>query len=175
MLSLALYCYYTFSPTGEFDFTEGVFYWLDKASFLYFPPLLLHFFIIFPQRKKFVKNQPSLILYLYIPAAMMFLAKVLIHLPLFQGIDDADMLTIVGGMEKLDLGHFALFTLITLFSIFHSSIRPPSLLIKKQLKLIVYGLGFGTVPFTVFYVVPFLLGLTPCVSAMTVLLQASSP
>ena len=176
MLSLALYCYYTFSPTGELDFTDSVFYWLDKASFLYFPPLLLHFFIIFPQRKKFVKNQPSLILYLYIPAAMMFLAKVLIHLPLFQGIDDADMLTIVGGMEKLDLGHFALFTLITLFSIFHSSIRPPSLLIKKQLKLIVYGLGFGTVPFTVFYVVPFLLGLTPSrFGELTVLLQALIP
>ena len=176
MLSLALYCFYTFSPTGELDLLDSVFYWIDKASFLYFPPLLLHFFIIFPQRKRFVKKQPSLILYLYIPAALLLLAEVLVHLPLFQGLGDGAILSIVGTLEKLDLSHFALFTVVTLFTIYHSSTRPPSLLIKKQLKLIVYGLGFGIIPFTGFYVTPFILGFTPSrFGELAVLLQALIP
>ena len=48
-LSLAFYSFYIFSPTGEMNTLDSVFYWLDRTAFLVFPPLLLHFFFIFPQ------------------------------------------------------------------------------------------------------------------------------
>ncbi|HEB36234.1 MAG TPA: PDZ domain-containing protein, partial [Candidatus Aminicenantes bacterium] len=47
---LCFYSFYIFSPTGELNVLDSLFYWLDKSAFLVFPPLLLYFFLIFPQR-----------------------------------------------------------------------------------------------------------------------------
>jgi len=176
LLSLAFYMFYTFSSTGRLDFLDSVFYWLDKAAFLLFPPLLLHFFVIFPQRKKFLKNKPSSVLFLYLPGSVLFLIKVFLHLSLFRNFDETLTLRLYGTLEKLDLLHFAVFTLATLGTIVHSSFKAPSLIIQKQLKWIIYGLGFGVVPFTAFYILPFLFGKAPStVAELTVLLQALIP
>jgi signal transduction histidine kinase len=176
LLSLAFYTFYTFSSTGRLDFLDSVFYWLDKAAFLLFPPLLLHFFVIFPQRKKFLKNKPSSVLFLYLPGSVLFLIKVFLHLSLFRNFDETLTLRLYGTLEKLDLLHFAVFTLATLGTIVHSSFKAPSLIIQKQLKWIIYGLGFGVVPFTAFYILPFLFGKAPStVAELTVLLQALIP
>ncbi len=52
LISLVLFSLYVFSPTGEMDGLDSLFFWLDKVALLIFPPLLFHFFLIFPQRKK---------------------------------------------------------------------------------------------------------------------------
>ena len=175
-LSIILFCFYIFSPTGELDLLDSVFFWLDKVSFLAFPPLLLHYFLIFPQRKKFLKNRPTAIYLLYAPAALLLLAKVLLHLPYFSGLDTDTILRTYGTLEKADLFHFALFTFITLATISDSYFRHPSFLVRRQLKWIVYGLGAGIIPFTGLYVIPFLVGSAPTqVAELTVLLQAFIP
>jgi len=131
MLSLACTVTTPFPPTGELDFTDSVFYWLDKASFLYFPPLLLIFSSSFPHVKNSSRTA-DFILYLYIPAALMFLAKVRSTSPIFQGIDDADMLAHRGKHGEARPRHFALFH--PYHSILHfSQLHPtPSLLIKSS-------------------------------------------
>ncbi|MGA2587943.1 MAG: ATP-binding protein [Candidatus Aminicenantales bacterium] len=175
-LSAILYSFYIFSPTGQLDLLDQVFFWLDKIAFLVFPPLLLHFFIVFPQRKKFLRRKPSYVYLLYIPGGLLLLAKVLLHLPYFHNLDNNLMLGIYGGLEKADLFHFALYTFITLATIAHSYFRHPSFLIRKQLKWIVYGLGLGVIPFTLLYIVPFLAGRAPTqVAELTILLQAFIP
>ena len=175
-LSIILYSFYIFSPTGELDLLDSVFFWLDKVSFLAFPPLLLHYFLIFPQRKKFLKNRPKAIYLFYAPAVLLLLAKVLLHLPFLSGLDNNLILRAYGTLEKADLLHFALFTFITLATISDSYFRHPSFLVRKQLKWIVYGLGAGVIPFTLLYVIPFLAGSAPTqVADLTVLLQAFIP
>jgi PAS domain S-box-containing protein len=175
-LSAVLYSFYIFSPTGELDILDSVFFWLDKVAFLAFPPLLLHFFLIFPQRKKFLRKNPSVIYLFYAPGLLLGLAKVLFHLPYFNNLDNNLILRIYSALEKLDLFHFALYTFITLATISHSYFLHPSFLVRKQLKWIVYGLGFGVIPFTLFYVIPFLAGRAPAqVAEMTILLQALIP
>jgi PAS domain S-box-containing protein len=176
LLSIILYSFYIFSPTGELDLLDSVFFWLDKIAFLAFPPLLLHFFLIFPQRKKFVRNKPSSITLLYLPACLLLLAKIAVHLPYFSNMDNVLTLSVYGTLEKLDLFHFALYTFITLATISHSYFLHPSFLVRKQLKWIVYGLGFGIIPFTFLYVIPFLTGHAPTqVAELTILLQALVP
>ncbi len=175
-ISLAFYSFYIFSPTGKLDTLDSLFYWLDKLAFLAFPPLFLHFFLIFPQRKKFFKNKFSSIYPLYLPAIVLLLAKILPHLPFFNNLSDISVLHLHQTSEKLNLLHFALFSIMTLVSILHSMFKPSNLLIKKQLKWIVYGLGIGIVPFTLFYIVPFMFGQVPSKAAeLTVILQALIP
>jgi len=176
LLCLILYSFYTFSPTGEMDFLDSAFYWLDKASFLAFPPLLLHFFLIFPQRKRWVRRNPNWLFALYGPAVAIGLATIALHVPFWKSLDDFSLLAAYAILEKLGLLHFALFTLVTLLSIYHSLTRPPSLIAKKQLRWIFTGLGVGIVPFNFFYAVPYVLGQNPPpFSELTILLQALVP
>src|SRR5512143_2007091 len=47
LLALTFAGYMIFSPTGEMTALDMAFYGLDKLGFLAFPPLFLHFFMIF--------------------------------------------------------------------------------------------------------------------------------
>ncbi|MBE0460302.1 MAG: GAF domain-containing protein [Candidatus Aminicenantes bacterium] len=175
-ISLAFYSFYIFSPTGEMNFLDNVFYWLDEVAFLVFPPLLFHFFIIFPRRKKNLRKILSSIYWLYLPGGMLLIAKIFIHLPNYFNFNDNIILRFHQTSDKLDLCHFALFSLITLGIIFNDNLRASNLIIKKQLKWIVYGVGIGIIPFFLFYVIPFLFGQVPSKAAeLTVVFQAIIP
>jgi two-component system NtrC family sensor kinase len=176
LLCFLLYSFYIFSPTGELDILDTVFFWLDKFAFLAFPPLLLHFFLIYPQRKRFLRKNKSLTYVLYLPAVLLLLCSVLFHLPYFNNLGNNLILRVYGTLEKTNLAHFALYTFLTLAAISASYLRQSNLIVRKQLKWIVSGLGFGVIPFNVFYVVPFLSGYAPTqVAELTILLQALVP
>jgi len=175
-ISLAFYSFDIFSSTGRLDKLDSLFYWLDSISFLVFPPLFLHFFIIFPQRKKFFKTKPSSIFFLYLPGLALLLLKISFHLPMFRNSSDVLMLGLHDTSEKLGLLHFAIFSIATLLTILHSTVMPSNLMLKKQLRWIAYGLGLGIIPFTLFYIIPFLFNHIPSRAAeLTVILQALIP
>jgi PAS domain S-box-containing protein len=176
LLCLALYSFYIFSPTGQLDLLDGLFYWLDQAAFLFFSPLLLHFFLIFPQRKRVLKKRPRSIYLLYVPGLLLFLATLVLHSPLAGGWEDSLVLSVHGSLEKAEILQFALYSVITLLSISHSLRHPPSLLVKRQLRWILSGMGLGVLPFVIFYSVPYYFGRSPSQYAeLTVLLQALIP
>ncbi|OGD26448.1 MAG: hypothetical protein A2V57_02795 [Candidatus Aminicenantes bacterium RBG_19FT_COMBO_65_30] len=176
LLALAFAAFMVFSPTGELTALDLVFHGLDKLGFLAFPPLLLHFFMIFPLRKRFLKNRSDVFPFLYAPAALLLLARLRLHVPLPHPWSEAAALRYQDGLERLELLHFAAFALITLLILAHSTRRAPNILVKKQLRIIVYGLGFGVLPSTVFYLAPFVAGGRPSTGAeLTVLLQALIP
>jgi two-component system NtrC family sensor kinase len=177
LLALSFAAMMVFSPTGEMTPLDMVFYGLDKAGILAFPPLLLHFFMIFPLRKRFLKDRSRVLPFLYAPAALLLLGRGLFHAPLSAAWrDEAAILRVQDGLERLELLHFVVFALVTLAILAHSTFRAPTVLVKKQLRIIVYGLAFGVLPSTAFYLVPFILGGRPSTGAeLTVLLQALIP
>jgi signal transduction histidine kinase len=176
LLALAYASFNIFSPTGELDRLDLSFYWLDKIAFLTFPPLLLHFFMIYPLRRRFLKDRATAVAMIYSPAALLLLARLRLHIPLPGAWTDAAALKFQDGLERAELVHLAFFALLTLGILAHSTLRAPSILVKKQLRLIVYGLAFGLLPSLVFYVVPFILGRIPSTGAeLTILLQALIP
>ena len=175
-LALSFATFMIFSPTGEMTALDMAFHWLDKLAFLAFPPLLLHFFMVFPLRKRFLKNHPSVLLLLYAPAELLLLARLRLHAPVFRPLSEEALLRLQEGLERLELLHFAVFGLVTLGILVHSARRAPNILLRKQLRIIAYGLGFGLLPSAVFYIVPFVLGGWPSAGAeLTVLLQALIP
>ncbi|OGD28322.1 MAG: hypothetical protein A2028_02615 [Candidatus Aminicenantes bacterium RBG_19FT_COMBO_59_29] len=176
LLCLTFYSFYIFSPTGQLDLLDGLFNWLDEAAFLFFPPLLVHFFLIFPQRKKILKQRPSSIYLLYLPGLLLFLASLVLYSPLATGWEDGVVMSVYGALEKAEILQFALYSVIALLSIFHSLRHPPSLLVRRQLRWILSGLGIGVLPFVVFYAIPYSLDQSPSQYAeLTILLQALIP
>jgi len=175
-LSAFLYMFYIFSSTGNFDFLDSLFYALDKFAFLMFPPLLVHYFMIFPQRKKILRDRPSLALLLYIPGFLLLLVRLALFLNVLPKWSPDRIMRLYSSLEKWDLAHFAVFTFWALAVTVVGALRHQSFIVRKQLKWIVYGLGFGVVPFAALYVIPFVAGAAPSTAAeMTVLLQALIP
>ena len=107
LLALAFAAFMIFSPTGEMTALDTVFYALDKIGFLAFPPLLLHFFMIFPLRNRFLKDHPNILLALYAPAGLLFLARLRMHLPFPRPVAEAAVLRTQDALERLELLHFA--------------------------------------------------------------------
>jgi two-component system NtrC family sensor kinase len=176
LLTLSFYGIYVFSPTGEYDFLDSLFFWLDKISFLAFPSLLMHFFLIFPIRKKILKRKPAVNYYLYMPGSLLFLAHIFFQVPLVKTHDDVFMLRVYDLLERAGLLLFALFSLSVLAVIFRDRIKAPNLILKRQLKWILGGLSFGIIPFTLFYIIPYLIGNTPSrIAEVSIIFQALIP
>lgn len=176
LLSILFYSLAVFSPTGVLDGLDTVFYWLDKTAFLAFPPLLLHFFLIFPQRKKIVRRRPRIIFPVYASAVVFLLARVFYHTAGPSIFEDAEMLRFHDILERWGLFHFCIFALAATGAVFHSARGASNILIRKQLRFIMMGLGLGIIPFAAFYMIPFLAGRMPSsVSELTVLLMALVP
>jgi len=155
LVSFSLYSFYVFSPTGQGDFLDGVFFWLDKIAILAFPPLLLNFYFIFPQKKKIINHKKIIVLF-YLPAAFIFAANLLLVNFLEPRLSDARFLAIQETLEKLELGQLALFSILAFILIVHDTIFTKNIFIKNQLKWIAGGLGLGVLPFAFFYVLPFI-------------------
>jgi PAS domain S-box-containing protein len=176
LLTLSFYGIYVFSPTGQYNVLDRLFFWLDKIAFLAFPPLLLHFFLIFPLRKKILKRKPSFIYYLYMPGGFLLLVYAFFHIPFFFTYNDEFMLQIHNLLERMTLFLFALFSLSVLVIIFRDRHKAPNLILKRQLKWILYGLSFGIIPFTFFYIIPYLFGAPPPRAAeVSIIFQALIP
>jgi len=176
LVSLVLYSFYTFSPTGQMNALDSLFYWLDKIAFLVFPPLLLHFFTVFPKRKKNPKTRLSSIYILYIPAVVLFLAKIFIYASDIFNLEETFILDFYQTTEKLELGHFGIFSILALTLLIVDTRRVPNLIVKRQLKWISYGIGIAIIPFMFFYIIPFLLGFVPTkIAELTVVFQALIP
>jgi len=176
LISLSLYSFYVFSPTGQLNALDSAFYWLDTIAFLVFPPFLFHFFILFPKRKKFIKKKFSKIYFLYFPCLILLFVKISIHLPNFFNLNDTSILKIYKISEKLDLLQFAFFSIVTISLLIYDMLKTSNLVLKKQLKWIVYGLGFGIIPFIFIYIIPFVAGSIPSKTAeFTIVFQALVP
>ncbi len=175
-LAVAFSAFMIFSCTGELDGLDFVFYSLDKLAFVAFPPLLLHFFMIFPLRKRILKRKPVIVPLIYAPAVLLLLERIRFHLPFPHRLDELTAMRVQSALERLELVHFVVFALVTLGILAHSTFRAPNPLVKKQLRIIVYALACGILPSAAFYIIPFILGRVPSTGAeLTVLLQALIP
>lgn len=173
LLCVTFFAFYTFSPTGQLDVWDSLFFWLDKIAFLFFPPLMLHFFNTFPKRKKILKSILRSSILLYIPAFLLLSFKGVLHT---VSLNEFTVLNLHKTSETLDLVHFGLYSLFTVGLLVMGIFKSPNPIIKKQLKGIVYGLCFAILPFTLIYILPFLLGTVPSKGAeFTVILQALIP
>lgn len=176
LLSLSLFCFLVFSPTGELDFLDYLFFWIDKAAFIFFPPLFLHFFLLFPVRQKLIKQKPSLPLLFYLVAFILLLARVLAHLPLSESLSFNTLLAANYSLDKMEILQFIFFTVVTPFWLLRASKKMDNLLLKRQLRWMANGLYLAVGPFIIFYFLPFLFDRLPSTFAeLTIVLMALIP
>ena len=176
LLSLSLFCLLIFSPTGQLDFLDYVFYWIDRAAFIFFPPLFLLFFLFFPVRQKIIKKRPTLPLLFFLPAFLLLLVRIFTHLPL-ESLFSLNALGAINlALDKLEILQFILFSWLTPFWLLRSSREVENLLLKRQLRWMANGLYLALSPFIIFYFLPYLFDRLPSTFAeLTIVLMALVP
>ncbi len=163
LLCLFWFLNFGFSHTGELDPWDWAFYWMDRAGILFFPPIFLHFALCFPTKLPLIRRRPAVLWALYLPSAALLYLSLSSHLAFLSPVGWGDRFFTVTEslLDRLVPAYVALMSLLAFVAFVKSHRRARSVTVKKQTKWIVWGTGFGTLPFVLFYAIPYLLGFTP--------------
>jgi PAS domain S-box-containing protein len=152
LLSFILYSFHYSGKLNAFDWTI---YWSNVAAWLLQPALLVHFALVFPERRGRLGAKllsvyllPAILLFLHISVATQFL-------DFLPSLESRNLL------DQYDLGYMALYFLLAAGIFLLSYRRAPSGVLRQQLKWVTIGAWAGILPFSFFYVVPFLTGRVP--------------
>ncbi|HSC28928.1 MAG TPA: ATP-binding protein [Vicinamibacterales bacterium] len=161
-LTVAFFGVLAFSFNGRLDLLDQIFYWGDVTAMLVFPPLFMHFALVFPERPdSWAKSDTgrTLLPLLYLPALLLGGARVAVFVR--GGHEGAVFSNVIALVERTELLYLALSLLGGLLIMTRALRRVRSVTARRQLRWIVWGTAFGAVPFVLGYGLPFALGLTP--------------
>lgn len=150
---LVSFVLYSFHFTGKLNAFDWVIYWSNIVARLLAPALLLHFALVFPERSENRGRTTAKLAGVYaLPAVLLF-----VHLSVamnFVGFYPNVIARFV--LDKYELTYLGAFFLAAGIVFYLSYRRASPGVLRQQLKWLTSGTVFGSLPFTVFYVVPFL-------------------
>ena len=149
---LVSFVLYSFHYSGKLDAFDWEIYWANVAAHLLAPALLLHFALVFPER-----TEPAARSFLKLSVVYgMPLALFAIHLSTAENL--LGFVPWLGSrvqLEKLELAFLGI-CFVAAGAVFYKSFREaPSGVLRQQLKWLTGGTLVGSLPFALFYILPF--------------------
>ena len=155
VLCLIAYCLLAFRYSGRADLFDLAVYWISAIAFLLLPPVLVHFCRKFPVTNSAGFGVPAVLLYL--PACVLGLVHLQWFLGRFDLVGFARTSRTASLLDRVELGHFLVGIALASYLLWRTYRRCPGVVEKKQLQWVAAGATLGFVPFTLLYVIPFLL------------------
>ncbi len=152
---LVSFVFYALHYTGKFNAFDWIVLWANEVAWLLQPALFLHFTLTFPERREIVNKHRWSIPLLYLPGAVLLGIQLLV----FEYLKASNSL-----LFDLNRVHWAYLTIFffsaagILFKNYRQATTP---ILRQQLKWITRGTILAITPFTLFYVLPYLLGVMP--------------
>ena len=164
-LCLAAFVFHSYTPVGTYRDLDLAVAFLRNAAFILFPPLFLHFCLVYPERQQLFQNRRWRTALLYLPALLLlalatfvFLRGVLIPLvPPLRKIPGPSE-SFIGLFYKLSFAHFIGALLASVYFLIRTWIKAKSAVVRQQMKWVIWGSLLAVAPFTFLYAVGFLLG-----------------
>jgi two-component system NtrC family sensor kinase len=161
---------YSFHYTGELGEFDSAIYWCNVVAWILQPALFLHFVLTFPEKRQFVRQRPWLLALAYLPGVFL-LARRIVALRLAQASG-----YLAWDMDRQEMAYGALLFVIAAAILWDSYRLAITTILRQQLKWVTRGTVLAIVPYTLFYVVPFLMGSQPgTVGKLSVLSLALLP
>ncbi|HXW62982.1 MAG TPA: ATP-binding protein [Candidatus Acidoferrales bacterium] len=152
LFCLVSFILYSFHYTGKLNQFDWTIYWGNVIALLLQPALLVHFALVFPERRGLL--WPKLLAVYSVPTALLAL-HIFVATGTLAFVPSLASQHLLDQLEYFTLGAYCLLAAgIFLASYF----RAPSGVLRQQLKWVAGGTLAGIVPFLVFYIVPFSLG-----------------
>jgi two-component system, NtrC family, sensor kinase len=146
---------YSFKYTGKLNDFDWIIYWSNIVAWVLQPALFLHFVLIFPEKRRLVRKQPWILALAYLPAAIL-LGRHVIALRLAQATG-----LLRWDMDRQEMAFGALVFVSAAAVLWYSYRRASTTILRQQLKWVTRGTILAVVPYTLFYVTPYLLGALP--------------
>ena len=143
---------YSFHYTGKFNDFDWIIYWSNIVAWVLQPALFLHFVLTFPEKRRFVREHPWILAFAYAPGAILIGRHVIaLRLAQASGLLRWDM-------DRQEMAYGAVLFVAAAGVLWYSYQRASTTILRQQLKWVTRGTILAVVPFTLFYVLPFLAG-----------------
>ena len=152
---LVSFVFYALHYTGKLNEFDWIVYWSNEVAWLLQAALFLHFVLTFPERRGVVRQHPWAIPLLYVPGALLLG----MHGLAMEFLKASERLR--WDLDRIHWGYSTLFFTAAAAVLVHSYQRASTPILRQQLKWITRGTILAITPFTLFYVVPYLLGIMP--------------
>jgi two-component system, NtrC family, sensor kinase len=152
---LSSFILYSFHYTGKLNSFDQTIYWANVVALLLQPALLVHFALVFPERRGTL--WPKLAATYALPAALLTL-----HAFIASGtLNFLPAFSTRYWLDKVEQANLGIYFLVAATIFLLSYRRAPSGVLRQQLKWVTGGTFAGSLPFLVFYIVPYVLGIVP--------------
>src|SRR5436190_5464999 len=155
---LASFILWSFHFSGKLDTFDWEVYWSEIVARLLVPALLLHFALVFPGRTESRLRTTAKLLAVY----SLPLALLLIHVS--TALNALGFVPWLGGyilLEKLEFGCLGACFVAAGLVFYRNYREAPSGVLRQQLKWLTGGTLAGSLPVSLLYILPRVLGLTP--------------
>jgi two-component system, NtrC family, sensor kinase len=146
---------YSFKYTGKLNDFDWTIYWGNIAAGILQPALFLHFVLTFPEKREFVRRHPWLLTLVYLPGAILLAT----HVGAMQWLQASERLR--WNLDRMEMSYGSLFFLAAASVLWYSYRRASTTILRQQLKWVTRGTILAIIPYTLFYVVPYLMGSLP--------------
>jgi len=146
---------YSFKYTGKLNDFDWIIYWGNIVAWVLQPALFLHFVLTFPEKRNFVRQRPWLLTLAYIPGTALLIRHIIaLRLAQASGLLRWDM-------DRQEMAYGAVLFVVAASVLWYSYRRASTTILRQQLKWVTRGTILAVVPYTLFYVIPYLLGTLP--------------
>ena len=146
---------YSFKYTGKLNDFDWTIYWGNIAAGILQPALFLHFVLTFPEKRKTVSKHPWLLALVYLPGVLLLAA----HIAAMQWLQASERLR--WNLDRMEMSYGSLFFLAAAVVLWYSYRHASTTILRQQLKWVTRGTVLAIVPYTLFYVIPYLMGSLP--------------
>jgi two-component system, NtrC family, sensor kinase len=146
---------YSFKYTGKLNDFDWTIYWGNIAAGVLQPALFLHFVLTFPEKRELVRKHPWLLALVYVPGGLLLAA----HVTAMRWLQASERLR--WNLDRMEMSYGSIFFLAAAVLLWYSYRRASTTILRQQLKWVTRGTVLAIVPYTIFYVVPYLMGSLP--------------
>ena len=146
---------YSFKYTGKLNDFDWTIYWCNIVAWVLQPALFLHFVLTFPEKRQFVRQRPWLLALAYLPGALL-LGRHVLALRLAQASGHLRW-----DMDRQEMAYGALLFVVSAAVLWYSYRLASTTILRQQLKWVTRGTILAIVPYTLVYVIPYLMGSLP--------------
>jgi len=155
LFCLASFIFYSFHYTGKLNLFDWTILWANIVAELLQPALFLHFVLTFPEPKRVVRERRWLAPLLYVPGVVLLA----LHVVTVQWLEPSEVLRFA--IDRVEMSYLAAYFLIAVGVLWHSYKWAETPILRQQMKWVTRGTTLAIVPFTLFYVIPYMQGSAP--------------
>jgi two-component system NtrC family sensor kinase len=152
---LVSFIFYSFSYTGKLNEFDWTIFWGNEVAWLLQPALFLHFVLVFPEKRNFIRKHRWVVPAIYMPG-LFLLAMYVFSLTFLKANGNLS-----SDLDRLQMGYLALYFVVAAGALWYCYQRASTPILRQQLKWITRGTILSITPFTLFYVIPYLTGGMP--------------